>query len=210
MDTETIINTDKKSMDMNSLKNSILNKLASFGTQKKVYDTKSKKILDDKTELVINYEKPSLKGTISKHTIEVLKTIMQESGNTSIQINSTIRNSEGQALIMYNYLVEPGGIKSQLKLYGSNGDKVINVYSDKYDKKTNLSNMQNKINELSCNKVSLHCDDPLKVNVLDIQPTSIKHKDSFIKAFRKNPSIDQKRTILPGGGEHAYHLVIPQ
>jgi hypothetical protein len=230
--TKNILNTtatDKKFMDMESLKNSVENligyiksgtihlpiKFTDSTSQSsfKPYKTKSvsiekpgwrkeketKQLSRDKNEVSINFLGSSLKDTISNHTMGVLQNIMHESGNASITITSTTRKPEDQARIMFEN-ISKYGVKKQKELYGKYGDMVI-------DKYPSLSSMIHKIIELGPEHISKHCGEPTKINVIDIAPSSIRHRKAFEKAIRNNHAVS--RFFFPPS-DPAYHLEIPQ
>ena len=67
--------------------------------------------------------------------------------------------------------------------------------------------MENKINELGPGNVSHHCSDPNEVNVIDIDPKSIKNPSEFESKVREHIDI---RLLTPKDKDPAYHLEIPQ
>ena len=81
-------------------------------------------------EVDIKYGENVDKSTVSNYTVSVLVDVMNETDNTSIQINSAGRTVEDQVRIM-SEMVESRGMEAQKKLYGSNGDKVLDEYPDR-------------------------------------------------------------------------------
>jgi len=113
-------------------------------------------------EVNILYGQGADKSKVSNYTVSVLTNAMNESGNSSIQVNSTLRTPEDQARIMSD-LVNANGMAHTKKLYGSHGDMVLDKYPDK-------PAMVNQINTIGPSKVSIHLGDPSKINVVDVSP----------------------------------------
>jgi hypothetical protein len=155
-------------------------------------------------EVSITYGKNADESTISDYSKSVVVDVMNESNNSSVQINSTARTPEDQARIMSEN-VESQGMKSQTDLYGPKGDKVLTLYP-------NQKAMVSKINELQGQKGLNHVADPSKINVLDISPWrgGIKNPKDLTKAAKSNKSVS--RVFSPYGKprDPAIHIEIPQ
>ena len=76
-------------------------------------------------------------STISNYTMTLLYTIMQEANDNSITITSTTRSPYDQARIMYDN-INSSGIQSQLDIYGTVGDSVINIYDPNLSREQNI------------------------------------------------------------------------
>jgi len=69
--------------------------------------------------------------------------------------------------------------------------------------------MTKKINEIGPSKVSRHCADFTKLVVLDIAPSSIVNKESWVTVLKETEqTIAGFNFILPSN-DPAYHLEIP-
>lgn len=149
---------------------------------------------------------------VSEYSKSVLTDIMKKAGVASILITSTARTPADQARIMYEN-IERHGVNHQKLLYGTYGDKVIDEYSKhkskKHHKQFIISMMQAKIIALDPSKVSNHVADPLKLNVIDIAPSSID--PSLRKLFVEAVQDESRITKYFGPPKDpAYHLEIPQ
>ncbi len=113
---------------------------------------------------------------VSEYSRPVLTDIMRQTGVPSILITSTARTPADQARIMYEN-IERYGVDHQKLLYSKYGDQVIDEYSKykskKHHKQFIISMMQAKIIALDPSKISSHVADPMKLNVIDIAPSSI-------------------------------------
>jgi len=148
---------------------------------------------------------------VSTHSRGVLNDLLQKSKNSSATITSTARTVQDQARIMYGN-IESQGVATQKKLYGPNGDKVIDVYvKGKAEGKSQSeirALMVAKINALGPTNVSKHLADPAVLNVIDISPNSIKNRAAFEAAVRADPRVS--KFLTPSDGDPAYHIEIPQ
>lgn len=128
---------------------------------------------------------------------------MNDSNNSSIQINSTTRTPEDQARIMAD-LVNKNGIGDTKALYGHHGDRVLDQYPDQRA-------MIDKMYELGPSNISNHIADPTKMNVIDVSPwrAGIKRPKHFaIKALNHK---GVSRVLSPWNSrDKAIHIEIPQ
>ena len=157
----------------------------------------------NEVSIIFSDSKSVNRETVSDYTISVLVDNMNETGETSIQINSTMRTPEDQARIMSD-LVKTGGMAEQKKLYGPNGRAVLDKYPDQ-------KAMVNKINEIGPDKVSNHLGDPSKINVVDISRYSGGIKNP--KGFSEKLSSDKRvqRVLSPWNSkDKAIHTEVPQ
>ena len=150
---------------------------------------------------------------LSAYTINILKQIGYESKLKHIRITSTMRTPHDQARIMYGN-IKSDGTESQYLLYGSNGDKVIDVYVKNQDKDrgTVIKLMEKKILELGASKVSKHClSDFSTLNVVDIGLGDMD--DAEIESCREVIEKYEKQGLLKFINEskqNCYHLEIYQ
>jgi hypothetical protein len=144
--------------------------------------------------LIVTYKKnlPQSERIVSNYSIEVIKMALKESGMTHAVITSTIRTPHEQASIMYAKALDD--YKSQIDLYGRNGDAVLKVFkANKSKPKDEVINLMiDKINDLAKSKrrVSKHVvskESYLKENIIDIgtASTSKVSKNYNIKKFTK-------------------------
>ncbi|WP_228527868.1 RHS repeat-associated core domain-containing protein [Pararhodonellum marinum] len=153
-------------------------------------------------DVSILYGQDADKSKVSNYTVSVLVNAMNESNNSSIQINSTLRTSEDQARIMSD-LVNANGMAHTKKLYGSNGDLVLDNFPDQQA-------MVDKINSIGPSKVSNHLGDPSKINVVDVSPWrgGITNPRNFAN---KIGSLNGVRVLSPyNSNDKAIHVEIPQ
>uniref|UniRef100_UPI003F6EC995 RHS repeat domain-containing protein n=1 Tax=Cyclobacterium plantarum TaxID=2716263 RepID=UPI003F6EC995 len=153
-------------------------------------------------EANILYGKDADKSKVSNYSVSVLVDAMNASDNSSIQINSTLRTPGDQARIMSG-LVDANGMAHTKKLYGSNGDLVLDQYPIQ-------SSMVDKINEIGPSKVSNHLGDPSKINVVDVSPWrgGITNPKTF---SIKIDAVQGIRVLSPwNSNDRAIHIEIPQ
>mgnify|MGYP006138474717 CR=1 FL=1 len=154
-------------------------------------------------EATIKYGADADASTVSNYSTSVLVDAMNDSGNSSIQINSTVRTPEGQARVMSG-LVDTNGMDHTKGLYGVNGDKVLDKYPDQ-------KAMVTKMNELGPGNVSNHAGDPSKINVVDVSTWrgGITNPRKFAKSAGNHKGV--KRVLSPyNSKDKAIHIEIPQ
>jgi hypothetical protein len=158
--------------------------------------------------LTIEFGKNANKAVVSEHSTNLLKEIMRASKNHKIIITSTLRTAEDQARAMYDNIISKG-FDYNYNLYGSTGDKVIKAAekarSKGYSKEKILEAMTAEINRIGPGKVSRHAGDPKRINVIDIAPSSVTHKEAFVKEIKK-----RRIFLLQPPADPAYHLEIKQ
>ncbi|OWP82742.1 hypothetical protein BWK59_14260 [Flavobacterium davisii] len=169
-------------------------------------DTRKK----SKNTLQINYGPNANRNYVSTHTVGILNRIAKEANVNSLTITSTLRSPEDQVRAMYNNL-QRQGVKRQKQLYGSAGDQVIDLYAKAKLKGLSAdeikAKMLEKIMGIGPSKVSKHCGDPNVLNVIDIAPSTIVNKRSFINAVSGSQEVSK---FLQPPTDPAYHLEIPQ
>jgi WXG100 family type VII secretion target len=162
-------------------------------------------------EATITFGANANQAIVSDHTRGVLNDILQTSNNDSATITSTARTVEDQARIMYGN-IERQGVAEQKRLYGVNGDKVIDAYvaakAEGLGEMEIRARMVEKINELGPTNVSKHLADPAVLNVIDVSPNSIANREEFEAAVRADPRVS--KFLTPSDGDPAYHIEIPQ
>ena len=142
--------------------------------------------------------------------IEVLTAILKAANLKEATITSGRRTAAEQAADMYNNLVGTGknqGLVAQRRLYGPNGNKVIDVYviNKNRPKDQVIKAMTDAIDGLGPATVSKHCGS----GAIDVAPASIKDQAAFTKAARANT--DVKRFLTPDQNDDpVFHLEIPQ
>ena len=92
---------------------------------------------------------PTTDRIVSQYSIDVIKMALKESGMSHAVITSTIREPNEQAAIMYKNAAI--NFKEQKRLYGQNGDTVLDVYKTNKDKPKEevIKLMKEKIIELA-------------------------------------------------------------
>jgi RHS repeat-associated protein len=154
-------------------------------------------------EATIKYGADADASKVSNYSTSVLVDVMNETGNNSIQINSTARTPEEQAGVMSG-LVHDNGMADTKALYGKNGDLVLDQHPDQ-------KAMVSKMNELGPSNVSKHIADPSKMNVVDVSPwrAGIKRPEAFASKALKH--IGVSRVLSPyNSRDKAIHIEIPQ
>ena len=153
--------------------------------------------------LKINYSSSANKNAISDYTTSILVDVMNQSGESSIQINSTARDAARQADAMIQ-VVKDNKMSGAKELYGQFGDIVLDAYPDR-------GAMINKINEIGPSKISNHCADPNKINVVDISTWQggIRNPKIFANEASKNSKASEVLTPW-NSTDKAIHIAIPQ
>jgi hypothetical protein len=111
--------------------------------------------------------------------------------------------------------IKSQGVAKQKALYAAAGDSVIDEFvraknAGKSDDQIRAA-MEAKIRAVGPEKVSHHCADPAKLNVVDIAPSSIAKKQAFqtaVNAAQKQGKVS--KFLTPGNNDPAFHIEIPQ
>ncbi len=168
---------------------------------------------DVEKNVEINFGPNADRNGISDHSIDVLKNIAKEAGETSIIVTSTTRSPEDQARIMYNNC-ETHGADSQKNLYGPSGDKVVEEYEkaqeDNKGREETIEAMKDKINEVGPQNVSRHCGDPTEKNVVDVAPSSVTNNDKFKESAEKAEKDGTVEKYIDYPTDPAHHFEIRQ
>lgn len=160
----------------------------------------------------IKFASTANSASVAVESRAALKEIMADAGISQMTVTSTARSANAQARIMYKNIVVHG-VEHQKALYGKSGDLVIDAYvAAKEAGKSEggiISAMEEKLAEIGCGKVSRHCADSSKLDVLDIAPSSIPEdkRDAFERAVKNSDKIT--KYIFPPT-DPAYHLEIPK
>ncbi|MCA1593798.1 MAG: hypothetical protein LC754_14340 [Acidobacteria bacterium] len=163
---------------------------------------------------MISFGPRANQAVVSVHTVGVLIEILRTAGLSSCQITSTSRTPADQARIMFSN-ISKHGVASQKALYAAPGRAVIDEFVRAKNAGRNraeiIAAMEAKIRALGPEKVSRHCSDPAKLNVVDISPSSIANKKAFQNAV--NAAIEEgtvSKFLTPANQDPAFHLEIPQ
>lgn len=158
---------------------------------------------------------PSADSTVvSEKSREIVRDVLDRAGLGSCVITSTVRTPARQARAMFNN-IEATSAETQLALYGSAGDEVIQEYQRLkplgHARQVIIDAMERRIIELGPGRVSRHCADPTKLNVIDIAPSSIQNHQKFLDSLEdaKQAGLISK-FLAPINGDPAFHLEIPQ
>jgi len=170
-------------------------------------DTENNEIISVKEtiveeKIVISFAEGTNKSVVSQYSLDVLRDVLIDSDNSYALITSTSRTPEQQAQAMIDNVISKG-ISSQYRLYGKNGDLVLNLYPDKQA-------MIDKIYELGPSTVSKHCADFNIKNIIDIAPFSIEKRNKFLSSSKNEVRISKVLSPEEQDGENAYHLEILQ
>lgn len=165
-------------------------------------------ILLESDAMTIHFGHNARQDTVLSQPLSVLEDLLEKAGLSSMLITSTARTPADQARVMYQNL-EAKGVADQKRLYGVNGDKVIDVY-DKAKRNGESPNqiksrMEQEIIAIGPGKVSRHCADYHQLCVVDIDPDSIANHDAFKAAVKSDSRISQ--SFFPPA-DPAYHLEI--
>jgi len=125
------------------------------------------------------------KDVVAESSLEILRDVLGGAGLRHATITSTARTAADQARAMYQNLIGKGkgqGVAAQHRLYGPAGDAVVDTFVELRDKGLSAEairdGMRAKIEELGPGKVSRHCADPTKLNVIDLGPNSLGGEDA--------------------------------
>jgi hypothetical protein len=153
-------------------------------------------------------------AVVSAHTRAIIRDLLIASDCPSCWITSTSRTPADQARAMYRNIVALG-VPAQLALYADAGDAVIDAYvlarKARLDESAILAAMTAKIVAVGPSKVSLHCADPSRLNVVDIAPSSIQDPRAFAAAIARAKKAGRiSRFFTPGTHDPAFHIEVPQ
>jgi hypothetical protein len=158
----------------------------------------------------IEFLKTGDDAKVSKTSRTVIERIMAAASVYSVTITSTARDAYDQARAMYDN-IESEGVDAQKDLYAKSGQDVIDVYSEskaaKKGKNAIINDMKAKIMAIGPGKVSRHCADGSKLQV--VEPSSIPDdkQAAWESAIQAEKSVS---TYFMPPKDPAYHLEIPQ
>ncbi len=126
---------------------------------------------------------------VSRYSLDVLAELLRRSDNERCVITSTVRSPEEDARVLHDNLVEHG-VDAMRRLYLPPGNLVIDVFVADVAKSRldTVADMAVKIRAIGPYLVSHHCLDEAaqqKLNVLDVGPAQLAHRDAFIDACRR-------------------------
>jgi hypothetical protein len=165
------------------------------------------------TNVQLNYSNSTKNKYVNPKTEELIKNIFSQEGIKSVKITSTLRTIKEQAKAMYENCVN-NGVQTQYNLYGSKGDKVIDVYVA--SKKAGLSaeaiktNMENKIRDILPDRVSNHCvteEQYAKLNILDISNSTFNSATQRNRVISKLSKLGVKCIYEPKN--NCLHIEVP-
>ena len=146
---------------------------------------------------------------VSIDALVTLRAILDRAGLASARVTSGVRTPAHQARVMYENL-RRYGVDSQKKLYGPNGDQVIDVYvahaKESRDRVVML--MRAKILELGPSRVSKHCSDTH--DVIDVAPSSIDDRKRFEEALHWAKAQGKISHYILPPSDPAYHIERPK
>ena len=154
-------------------------------------------------------------SSINKCSLQLLKEITDKLGINKFQISSAFRSGADQARVMFDNIKLDGVVK-QKALYGSNGDRIIDVYSvalaaGKSNDEIKQA-MLDEINKIGAYNVSNHSGDPNTHTAVDIRPSSIplSNRSEFVNAINQAISNGEVSKFLhPGNSkDRAYHIEV--
>lgn len=153
-------------------------------------------------------------SVVSEHSRNVIRAILIDAELPSCVITSTVRTPAGQARAMYNN-IEKAGVDEQLRLYAAPGRQVIAEYQrlkpTGVGRQTIIDAMEQRILAIGPGKVSKHCADPSRLNVVDIAPSSIASQRRFLNALERAVQAGRlSKYLAPAHGDPAFHLEIEQ
>ena len=145
------------------------------------------------------YFASSLAATrVSSYSLSVIRTSMAEAGVYSVTISSTARTPEEQVNAMYYNLKN-----NKVCRYAPAGRAVERRYPDK-------KQMLQEVYRQGPSRVSKHCADYKKLNVIDIAPSSVSKKAAFHRALLNNRKISRVLDPWTVTKDPVFHIEIPQ
>ena len=134
-------------------------------------------------------------GSIS---LSIIRMSMVEAGIHSLTITSTARTPQEQVSAMYYNLKHKNYCK-----YAPAGQAVESLYPDK-------EAMLKEVYRQGPGRVSKHCADFNKLNVIDISPSSVSNPRAFHKSLINNVKISRVLVPWTKTKDPVFHIEIPQ
>jgi hypothetical protein len=149
---------------------------------------------------------------ISSASLNIIRKIAKASNNPKVYITSTIRSAREQAEIMYNQ-TSKYGVNRQYKLYGSSGDRIIDVYVEENnkgsDRNITIGKMEQKIIDIGAFNISHHAGNHNKINVFDVSAKRLNNPSAFWKEAKKLEGTDIYK-LINESDRFCYHFEIKQ
>ena len=123
---------------------------------------------------IINFAQASFRTRVSAYSLSIIRMSMVEAGIHSLTITSTARTPQEQVSAMYYNLKHKNYCK-----YAPAGQAVESLYPDK-------EAMLKEVYRQGPGRVSKHCADFNKLNVIDISPSSVSNPRAFHKSLINN------------------------
>lgn len=151
------------------------------------------------------------RNVVTDYSLRIIEQLGEASENFNLIISSTLRTPHDQARIMFANCKNLG-VASQHKLYGRNGDLVIDVFETEtkaagYSEDLVIRKMLEKIIEIGPGNVSHHCADPSVLNVIDIPFSCLSDINKFREKLKDIQAISK---YFDEPANHCFHIEIPQ
>jgi RHS repeat-associated protein len=172
------------------------------------------------TNGVVNYSLSNIKGSpknlanISNKSAGVIATSMSKANVNTVNVTSTHRSPRQDAAAMYTNAAKPNGVADGHRLYGANGDKIVDTYAAARGAGLNreqiIDRMTATIVQIGPTKVSHHAFEPAVLNVIDISNSALgSQARSFNAALLSNPEVHPMFSPYTlGHRDPAFHLEI--
>jgi hypothetical protein len=157
----------------------------------------------------ISFGSATKRSTVSAYSLQVLREVLADAGETKVVITGTARSSKDQAKAMF-HLLEKNGQAKVRKTYTTPGKRVIDAYaqakaSSPDDTSAIVSAMVEQIEQEGPHNVSPHCADASALNIVDLAKKSLKNASQVQAAFEND-----KRVTKVISETHALHVEIAQ
>lgn len=147
---------------------------------------------------IINFAQASFRTRVSAYSLSIIRMSMVEAGIHSLTITSTARTPQEQVNAMYYNLKHKNYCK-----YAPAGQAVESLYPDK-------EAMLKEVYRQGPGRVSKHCADFNKLNVIDISPSSVSNPRAFHKSLINNVKISRVLDPWTKTKDPVFHIEIPQ
>lgn len=172
------------------------------------------------TNGVVSYSLSNIKGSpknlanISNKSAGVIATSMSKANVNTVNVTSTHRSPKQDAAAMYTNAAKPNGIADGHRLYGANGDKIVDTYAAArgagLNREQTIDRMTATIIQIGPTKVSHHAFEPAVLNVIDISNSALgSQARSFNAALLSNSEVHPMFSPYTlGHRDPAFHLEI--
>ena len=147
---------------------------------------------------IINFAQASFRTRVSAYSLSIIRMSMVEAGIHSLTITSTARTPQEQVSAMYYNLKHKNYCR-----YAPAGRAVESLYPDK-------EAMLKEVYRQGPGRVSKHCADFNKLNVIDISPSSVSNPRAFHKSLINNVKISRVLDPWTKTKDPVFHIEIPQ